>query len=89
MSYITLLLLAFIQAVSFTMVSRSRNRDNMRYHVLCSIFSNTIWFLTFRELVLADMTWTLFIPYVIGTVTGSISGSKISMYIEQLIGAKT
>ena len=71
------------------MVSRSRNRDNMTYHAICSVFSNGIWFLTMRELVLADLTLWLIVPYIVGTVSGSIFGAKVSMRIEKLIGAKT
>lgn len=82
-----LLLLAFVQNVSFSIVSRSRNRNNMKYHMIAAFFSNGIWFLTFRELVRADMTLILFIPYTIGTITGSVYGAKISMWIENKIGA--
>jgi hypothetical protein len=82
------MLLAFVQNVSFTLVSRSRNRDNKRYHILCAIFSNGIWFLTFRELVRADMTFLLFVPYVIGTVSGSVFGMTVAMKIEKWIGAQ-
>jgi hypothetical protein len=89
MPELTLLALAFAQNVSFTMVSRSRNRDNVTYHAICSVFSNGIWFLTMRELVLADLTWWLFVPYVFGTVTGSIFGAKVSIVIEKAINAKT
>ena len=84
-----ILFLAFIQNVSFTMVSRSRNRSSMTYHAICSVFSNGIWFLTMRELVLADLTWWLFVPYVVGTVMGSLFGAKVSMKIEKAIGAET
>lgn len=84
---IVILVLAFIQNISFTIVSRSRNRDNMKYHMIASFFSNTIWFLTFRELVRADMNFLLFVPYVIGTMTGSVTGAKISMKIEKWLGA--
>lgn len=59
----------------------------MRYHVIAATFSNSIWFLTFRELVISEMNWILFIPYVIGTVAGSVSGVKISMKIEKWLGA--
>lgn len=59
----------------------------MTYHLIAASFSNGIWFLTMRELVLADLTFILIIPYIIGTVAGSISGAKISMKIEQWIGA--
>jgi len=69
------------------MVSRSRNRSNATYHAICSVFSNGIWFLTMRELVVADLTLWLLLPYVVGTVSGSLLGAKISMKIENLIGA--
>lgn len=85
---ITIFLLAFIQNISFSLVSRSRNRDNMTYHAICSVFANGIWFLTMRELVVADLTYWLIIPYVLGTVSGSVFGAKVSMRIERLIGAK-
>jgi hypothetical protein len=79
--------LAFIQNISFSIVSRSRNRDNKKYHIIASLFSNSIWFLTFRELILGDMNYYLFIPYVIGTVIGSSYGMTISMKIEKWLGA--
>lgn len=84
-----ILVLAFFQNVSFTMVSRSRNRDNMTYHAICSVFSNGLWFATMHQLVVADLTYWLAIPYIIGTVCGSIFGAKVSIKIEKLIGAKT
>lgn len=82
-----ILALAFIQNTSFSMVSRSRNRDNLNYHIIASLFSNTLWFLTMRELVLADLKWYLLIPYAIGTVSGSVYGAKLSMKIERWLGA--
>lgn len=82
-----LLFLAFTQNISFSIVSRSRNRNNMKYHMIAALFSNGIWFLTFRELVKADMTFIFFIPYTIGTISGSVYGAKISMWIEKKIGA--
>lgn len=89
MIYLTILLLAFVQNVAFSMVSRSRNRDNMTYHATCSVFSNGIWFMTMHQLVAMDMTYWLAVPYIIGTVAGSLFGVKTSMVIEKLIGAKT
>ena len=50
---LTILVLAFVQNISFSIVSRSRNRDNIRYHIIAATFSNSIWFLTFRQLILA------------------------------------
>jgi len=82
-------LLAFVQNVSFTMVSRARNRDNVAYHATCSVFSNMLWFLTMHQLVVADLDIILIVPYTIGTVCGSVFGAAVSMRIEKLIGAKT
>lgn len=84
-----LMTLAFAQSVAFSLVSRARNRDNMLYLTVTSLLSNGIFFLTFRELVVASMGWELFIPYLIGTVAGTLWGTKVSMRIEQTIGAKT
>jgi hypothetical protein len=84
---ISILLLAFAQSVSFSIVSRSRNRNNMRYHLIASVFSNAVWFLTFRQLMLGDMNLILFIPYTIGTVSGSLAGVRVSMAIERWLGA--
>ncbi len=89
MIYIQILALAFIQNISYTMVSRSRNRDNMAYHAGCSVFSNALWFATVHFLVTADMNWLLAVPYIVGTVSGSLFGATISIRIEKAIGAKT
>ncbi len=82
-------LLAFAQNVSFSIVSRSRNRNNIWYHLVAAVFSNGVWFLTFRQMVMSEMDLTLFVPYTIGTVSGSITGVKISMWIERLLGAES
>jgi len=86
---LSLLGLAFVQSVSFSLVSRSRNRNNIKYHIIASIFSNAIWFLTFRQLVLSDMNLLLFIPYTIGTVAGSVTGVKVSQWIEKILHAES
>lgn len=71
------------------MASRSRNRDNRLYHVCCATVSNGMWFLMMREVVMSDMNVYLLLPYLLGTVAGSLTGAEISMYIEKRIGAKT
>jgi hypothetical protein len=86
-SYAAITALAFAQNVSFSIVSRSRNRNSIKYHIVAAIFSNAIWFLTFRQLVTANMDLALFIPYTVGTVSGSVFGVRVSMWIERLIGA--
>lgn len=84
-----LLILAFIQNVSFSITSRSRNRNNMTFHIIAAIFSNGVWFLTFRELVLRDMSLALFPWYCVGTVAGSLLGVKVSMWIERRVDAES
>ena len=73
--------------MTFSLVSRSRNRSSVTYHVIAAILSNAVWFLTFRYLVTANMTLDLFLPYTVGTVTGSVFGVKVSMAIERWLGA--
>ena len=87
MILLKILVLAFVQNVSFSIVSRSRNRNNVKYHIIAAAFSNAIWFLTFRELIRGDMNLILFIPYCVGTVLGSVTGVRLSMFIEKLLGA--
>lgn len=84
---IWIFLLAFVQNVSFSMVSRSRNRDNLTYHVIASVFSNSIWFLTLKELVATNLSVYLMPAYILGTTIGSVTGSKISMFIEKKLNA--
>jgi uncharacterized membrane protein YfcA len=40
-------------------------------------------------LVQSDFDYWLAVPYIIGTVVGSVTGAKVSMKIEKVIGAKT
>jgi hypothetical protein len=80
---LTLMLLAFVQNVSFSVVSRSRNRNNLKYHLIAAFFSNATWYLTFRSLVTANMSLDLFWWYCAGTMVGSATGVKISMHIEK------
>ena len=88
MEYLIVIIAAFFQNVAFSMVSRSRNRDNQWYHAICAVFSNGLWFLTAGVLVHNEWTFWLAIPYVFGTVAGSIWGMRVSMWIEEKIGAK-
>lgn len=87
MELVWICFLAFSQNASFSVVSRSRNRDNMTYHIIASVFSNGIWFMTMRELVVSEMSGAFAIPYIAGTVAGSVFGVKVSMAIERFLGA--
>lgn len=74
---------AAAQQVSFSVVSRARNRGNMAYLTIASIFSNSVWFLTFRQLDVGNWTPELYIPYAAGSAIGSVTGVGISMSIEK------
>jgi uncharacterized membrane protein YfcA len=84
---LSILVLAYLQNVSFSIVSRARNRNSWKYHLFAAAGSNTIWFLTFRQLVLAEMSFLLFVPYTVGTVVGSLTGAWLSMRVERWLGA--
>jgi uncharacterized membrane protein YfcA len=88
MFFLKIIALAYIQNISFALISRARNRDNMYYHAVASVFSNAIWFLTMKEIVINDFSLDLFIPYTLGTVAGSLTGAKVSMRIEKWLDAK-
>ena len=82
-----LVALSIVQNISFTLVSRARNRDNNDYHAIASVFSNGIYFLVFKQLYDADFALPVLAFYVLGTITGSVVGVKISMFIEKMLGA--
>lgn len=77
-----LLLLAFAQNISFSVISRARNRNSHNYHLIAAVFSNSVWFLTFRLLVINELTYTMIIPFITGTTLGSLFGAYISRKIE-------
>lgn len=87
--HLLILALAFVQNVSFSLVARSRNRDHVGYHICAAVFSNTVWFLTFKQLIAADMTLEILPTYTVGTVVGSVFGVKISMVIERWVDARS
>jgi uncharacterized membrane protein YfcA len=88
-AWLTLAALAYCQNIAFSVASRARNRNSATYHAIAAVFSNAVWFATFRFLVVADMSWDLFVPYTVGTVAGSLTGAAVSSWVEQKIGATT
>ncbi len=75
--------LALGQQIAFSLVSRSRNRNNLTYHLIASVFSNGVWFLTFRQINGHNWNWGNYPPYAAGGAMGSITGVGISMNIEK------
>ncbi len=86
---IILLPLAFLQNTAFSLVSRARNRDHMGYHAIASVLSNGIWLATVGMFITTNMALYLVPSYIVGTVLGSLFGAKLSMRIEDYLGAKT
>lgn len=80
--------LATVQNVSFMVVSRAGNRDNVFYHVIAAIFSNGVWFLTLKKLYLENLEWPFIIPFAMGGTSGNLLAYNISVQIEYRIGAR-
>jgi hypothetical protein len=76
------------QAVSFTMISRARQRDSIPYLNWCSVFSNGVWYLTMHSLSMGDITWTKAAPYIVGNASGSLIGQNLAMHAERAVGAQ-
>ena len=83
-----ILVFSFVQSIAGTMNSRARNRDNINHHIATSVLSNGAFFATLHQLVTADLTWWLIVPYVTGTVCGALTGVKVAMKIEKAIGSR-
>lgn len=76
--------LTILQNASFTWVSRARNSGSLRYHTIAAIFSNGIWLLVIREVVLNFSKWYMNVAYIVGAVTGSVLMHWFSMkYLEK------
>lgn len=79
--------LAVAQNFAFLAVSRARNRDNVAHHAIASVFSNGVWFLTFRQLYVSGLELPLIVPYALGIALGSLGALYVSMWIEKKIGS--
>ncbi len=83
---LSLAFLVFLKDASFSAVRRSRNTNNATYHALISVVDGVLWYFMWRELVAAKLTFDLFPPYLFGSVLGGMSGQRVSMFIENLVG---
>ena len=87
-----------IQNFSFTLVSRARNSGSPMRHVVASVFSNGVWFLS-QTLIFAQMMKILNGEYGVSmavfaglfyttfTVIGSVAGHYFSLKTEKGKGA--
>jgi len=76
--------LVVLQNASFTWVSRARNTGSIKHHAIAAMFSNGIWLLVIRQVVLNFDNTYLMIVYLVAAVTGSLLMHWFSMrYLEK------
>lgn len=78
---------SFAKSVAFTMVSRSRNRNHILYHLVSALGANGLWFFTLYSLALKNLDPHLAIPYIAASVSGGLAAVRIAMWVEKAIGA--
>lgn len=84
---LALLGVCIVQAWSFTIVSRARQRNNQQYLAWASVFSNGIWYLCMHYLAQGTITLEKAAPYLVGNASGSLLGQNVAMKVEQVTGA--
>jgi hypothetical protein len=84
---LVLLAVSAWQAVSFTMVSRARQRNNAQYLAWTSVFSNGVWYVCLHYLAQGAITAEKAAPYIVGNAAGSLVGQTLAMKAEQATGA--
>lgn len=87
-----LFVVAFVQNMAFTWVSRSRNSGDANYHRWAAICSNGIWFIT--QLLIINQVWPALVNgewwriavtgavYVAATTEGSVLMMRILLKTE-------
>ncbi len=88
-----LIVVAFIQNMAFTLVSRSRNSADPDYHRKCAWCSNGIWFLCYmflmrsiwKDLMAGNMLPVFLVgaAYALATAEGSVLMMKIALRKER------
>ena len=71
--------LVVFQSMTFTFISRARNRNNIKLAVIASVFSNTTWILVFRHIALNLQDWFMYPVYVLAMTLGTLIQMKISI----------
>jgi hypothetical protein len=79
--------LSCAQNVTFSLVSRARNRNHHAWHAIASVLSNSVWFLTFAFMTKSGWGLELIIPFTAGTTAGSLIGTHIAMKVEVFLNA--
>lgn len=83
----TVILLALMQNVAYTMQSRARLRSSDTYHAIAAIAATMAFFFSIKFLIAHRVTIDLLAPYTFATVAGNLWGKKLSERIERAIGA--
>lgn len=83
-AFLKMFLIVVLQNAAFTWVSRARNSGSYSYHAIAAVFSNGIWLIVIRQVVINfENTW-IQIAYLLGAVTGSVLMHWISVkYLEK------
>lgn len=81
-------LLGFVQNVAFTLVSRGRNSGSLGYHLVASLFSNSIYaVLLFLSIDMVSQAKTMpywFLAcYTLATMSGSIFAHWFALRVEK------
>lgn len=82
--FLKMFFIVVLQNAAFTWVSRARNSGSYSYHALAAVFSNGIWLIVIRQVVMNFDNIGIQIAYLIGAVTGSVAMHFISVkYLEK------
>lgn len=76
---IKIFLLVILQNASFTLVSRARNSSSILYHGLASVFSNGLYLLVLKSLVVNMDDPKVLAAYLVASVIGSLSMHWVAM----------
>lgn len=65
-------LLTVAQNAAFTLTSRARNSDSIRYNAMASVVSNGVYLLVFRQIALNLDSTAVLLAYLVGSTLGSV-----------------
>lgn len=65
-------LTVLFQNASFTLVSRARNSKSLFYHLVAAVFSNLLWLVVIRQVVLNLNNGPVMVAYLVASVAGSV-----------------
>lgn len=76
--------LTVLQNASFTLLSRARNSQSLKYSAISSIVANIIWVLVLKNFITNLDNTEIMIAFIMGSVVGNVGMHYISMkYLEK------